>query len=196
MYISANGVDFITSFEGLSLKAYKALPTEKYWTIGYGHYGADVSPNDVITEQQAKDLFAHDIGSYCRAVDNTITVDCTQAQFDMMTSLCYNIGTGGFRGSSVASYLNQGKVQASADAFLKWVKSGGAVISGLVRRRNAERVIFLNGYSGGDSTPITPPSEEPPDVTPDKDDKTIIKDDTEILTVKLLLSNTLNGWYR
>ena len=43
----------IKEFEGLSLKAYKPVKTERYYTIGYGHYGSDVKANQVITEKQA-----------------------------------------------------------------------------------------------------------------------------------------------
>lgn len=43
--ISVNGLNLIKSFEGCRLKAYKALATEKYYTIGYGHYGADEPQN-------------------------------------------------------------------------------------------------------------------------------------------------------
>ena len=49
MKISENGISLIKSFEGLRLKAYKAVSTEEYYTIGYGHYGADVAADMVIT---------------------------------------------------------------------------------------------------------------------------------------------------
>ncbi len=51
----------IKEFEGLSLKAYKPVPTEKFYTIGYGHYGADVKKNQVITEKQAEELLRKDL---------------------------------------------------------------------------------------------------------------------------------------
>lgn len=193
MYISQNGIDFMASFEGLSLTAYKALPTEKYWTIGYGHYGADVTQGMTITKAQADTMFSNDLVGYCNAVTNSVHVTVTQAQYDMMVSLCYNIGTGGFRGSSVVTYINQGKIQMAADSFLKWNKSGGQVIQGLVRRRSAERQIFLNGYSGA-ITPTTPPSTEPPPLDPSESDKSIISNDNEALLMKLLLCDALNGW--
>ena len=54
--ISSNGVVLIKSFEGFSRVACKALPSEKYLTIGYGHYGKDVKPNQTITEAEAVKL--------------------------------------------------------------------------------------------------------------------------------------------
>ena len=49
MKTSSKGIDFIKSFETLRLKAYKAVKSEKYYTIGYGHYGPDVEPGMEIT---------------------------------------------------------------------------------------------------------------------------------------------------
>ena len=42
MNVSENGLNIIRKYEGCRLTAYKAVSTEKYYTIGYGHYGADV----------------------------------------------------------------------------------------------------------------------------------------------------------
>ena len=39
MKTSNQGVALIKRFEGCVLKAYKAVASEEYWTIGYGHYG-------------------------------------------------------------------------------------------------------------------------------------------------------------
>lgn len=49
MTTSKNGIDLIKQFEGCRLKAYKALPSEQYYTIGYGHYGADVTAGMTIS---------------------------------------------------------------------------------------------------------------------------------------------------
>ena len=51
----------IKEFEGLSLKAYKPVKTERYYTIGYGHYGSDVKANQVITEKDAESLLRKDL---------------------------------------------------------------------------------------------------------------------------------------
>ena len=61
MKISQEGIDLIKRFEGCRLKAYKALPTEKEFTIGYGHYGSDVKEGMVITQKQADDLLVKDL---------------------------------------------------------------------------------------------------------------------------------------
>ena len=61
MITSNKGIELIKSFEGIRLVAYKAVPTEKYWTIGYGHYGADVTSGMAITVEQATELLRNDL---------------------------------------------------------------------------------------------------------------------------------------
>jgi GH24 family phage-related lysozyme (muramidase) len=39
---------------------------------------------------------------------------------------------------------NRGEFEGAADEFLKWRKSNGVVLAGLVRRREAERALFLS----------------------------------------------------
>ena len=58
--LSENGLNLIKSFEGCKLTAYKCLPTEKYYTIGYGHYGSDVTAGMKITKEQAEEFLLQD----------------------------------------------------------------------------------------------------------------------------------------
>ncbi|KQD16250.1 lysozyme [Acinetobacter baumannii] len=67
----------------------------------------------------------------------------TQNQFDALVSLAYNIGSGAFKGSTLLKLLNKGDYKGAADQFLVWNKAGGKVMKGLVRRREAERALFL-----------------------------------------------------
>ncbi len=66
--------------------------------------------------------------------------DC---QYGALGSLVYNIGMGNFIKSTLLVKLRMGKFQEAADQFLRWNKSGGKVLKGLVRRRKCERDIFL-----------------------------------------------------
>lgn len=61
------------------------------------------------------------------------------------TLLTYNIGVGGYCGSTVARRFNAGDLRGGCDAFLMWVRAGGRVVKGLVNRRNYERSICLRG---------------------------------------------------
>ena len=159
MNISQAGINLIKSFEGLRTKAYKAVPTEKYYTIGYGHYGFDVRDDDVISEKDAEKLLYDDVQSFVDAVNKLLKVDVTQNQFDALVSFAYNVGVGALKSSTLLEYLNAGNFQKAADEFLRWNKSGGKVYGGLVKRREQERALFLTGgsknVSRGTSKPRT-----------------------------------------
>ena len=153
MSISQRGIDLIKSFEGFRGKAYKALSTEKYYTIGYGHYGADVYAGMTITKEEAERLLRSDLVKYAGYVNtflNTYNITVNQNQFDALTSFTYNVGNvWKNQDFSLKRYLINGINNYSADqittAFRNWNKSGGKVIPGLTRRREAEAKLFLEG---------------------------------------------------
>jgi len=139
MKTSQKGIDLIKSFEGCRLNAYKAVPSEQYFTIGYGHYGPDVSPGMKITQDQAEMLLGMDLKKYEQAVDK-VTLKLNQNQYDALVSFAYNCGVGNL------SKLVLGRdYQQIADAMLLYNKSGGQVLEGLARRRRAERDLFTEG---------------------------------------------------
>ena len=61
MKASQSCIELIKQFEGLRLKAYKCVPTEEMWTIGYGHYG--VTQDCVITQEEAERLLKEDFNT-------------------------------------------------------------------------------------------------------------------------------------
>lgn len=164
MQLSPEGRRLIQGFEGFSATAY---PDAAGYSIGYGHFGA--SPGDVITREEADRLFDRDVAKYELAV-STVVPNASQSQFDAMTSLAYNIGTGGFAGSTVARLHNLGDYAGAADAFRLWNKSQGKVHQGLVKRREREREVYLSGFPQthfpmeGISVQPTANSPEPPTV--------------------------------
>ena len=93
MKISKNGIELIKCFESFSPKACKCLSTEKYYTIGYGHYGADVKEKQAITKQQAEELLQKDLEKFEQKVNKYNNVyNFNQNQFDSLVSFCYNVG--------------------------------------------------------------------------------------------------------
>lgn len=136
MNISENGKKLIKKYEGCRLKAYKAVSTEKYWTIGWGHYGPDVKSGQTITQAKADAMFDEDIQVYVNHV-KALKMDLNQNQFDALVSFCYNCGVGN---------LNRLCSDRSIESITKWItaynKSGGNVLAGLTRRRNEELALF------------------------------------------------------
>jgi len=139
MNVSQKGIDLIKQFEGCRLQAYKAVPSEQCYTIGYGHYGSDVLPGMVISQAQAEALLAQDLIRYENAVIDA-GLSLNQNQFDALVSFAYNCGAGNLK------KLVRGRdTQQIADAMLLYNKSGGQVLAGLTRRRQAERALFMTG---------------------------------------------------
>lgn len=137
MKTSQTGIDMIKRFEGLRLKAYKPVAAEKFYTIGYGHYGADVSRETVITKEQAEDLLKADLARFERAVTN-LNRNWTQNEFDSLVSFAYNCGV-----ANLYKLVSDRDKLQIADAMLLYTKSCGKTLNGLVLRRKKEREHFL-----------------------------------------------------
>ena len=140
--IGAAGLELIKSFEGCILDAYQDCVG--VWTIGYGSTGSHVYPGLSITQQEAEDLLKQDLSRFEKAVSSFVTVPINGNQFDALVSFAYNLGEGALQGSTLLWLLNQGDYAGAADEFLKWASAGGEILAGLVRRRKAERSLFLS----------------------------------------------------
>lgn len=142
MKASDRCIDFILDFEKLKLVSYPDV--KGVWTIGYGHTGADVGPHMKITESEARIFFKQDLAWAEHYVNTRLKSPTTQAQFDAMVSLVYNIGSGGFRTSTVLRLHNTNWDFGACAAFLMWHKSGGKRIRGLLRRRCQEAAMYCS----------------------------------------------------
>lgn len=140
MEMSVNGLKALMQREGVRLKAYQ--DQRGIWTIGVGHTSMAGPPSvfrgTTLTEAEVEEVFARDVKKYAAGVLAAIKKSASQSQFDAMVSLCYNIGIGGFTGSTVAHKFNLGDIKGAADAFLMWEKPAS-----LTSRRIAERKQFL-----------------------------------------------------
>ena len=151
-------LDLIREFEGLRLKAYPDPASGgEPWTIGYGHT-AGVRSGDECSGLQADHWLAGDALAASQAVLRMVHVPLEQCQFDALTSWVFNLGERRCAGSTLVRMLNLGMTaERTADQFLLWVRGGGRVMPGLVRRRQAERAMFLGldwrAAGGGDSAP-------------------------------------------
>ena len=136
--LSPNGLNLIKSFEGCKLTAYKCLPTEKYYTIGYGHYGSDVTAGMKITKEQAEDLLLQDCKKAIKNVNSFMgKYNFNQNQFDALVSFAFNVGSINQLTASGTRTLEQISSKITA-----YNKSGGRVIAGLVKRRAKEKELF------------------------------------------------------
>ncbi|OTG81891.1 lysozyme [Acinetobacter sp. ANC 4558] len=144
--VSDFGINLICGFEGKRLAAYD--DGVGVWTIGFGTTiypnGQKVKKGDTCTEIQAKQYMQNDLKKFEHIVNEAVTVQLNQNQFDALVSLTYNIGSGAFEKSTLLKKLNTGDYQGAADNFDRWVNAGGKRLQGLVNRRAKEKELFLN----------------------------------------------------
>ena len=159
--LGSAGLELIKSFEGCRLTAYKPVSTEKYWTIGWGHYGADVKQGMTITQDRADELLLEDVADSVAAVNNPIycplTAKLNQNQFDALVSFTFNCGSGSLKNLCQNRTLEE--ISAKIPAYNK---AGGKVLNGLVRRRAAEQELFNKAVdvSNNTTTEIEPRTVE------------------------------------
>jgi len=146
MQISNAGISLIKEFEGCRLKAYQ--DSVGVWTIGYGWTqpvdGRKIGPGMVIDQATAERLLKCGLVQYEQGVNQLVKVIITQGQFDALVSFAYNLGLRSLSTSTLLRKLNAGDKQGAAEEFGKWVNAGGVRLNGLVKRREAERKLFLS----------------------------------------------------
>ena len=139
MKISLEGLSLIKKFEGCRLKAYYC--SGGVLTIGYGHTGG-VKETDTITQEEADKLLKGDILKFEQYVSDNVKVDLDQSQFDALVAWTFNLGPGNLRESTMLKKLNNGEYESVPFEMRRWNKAGGKTLDGLIRRRQAESLLF------------------------------------------------------
>ncbi|NDB87223.1 MAG: lysozyme [Alphaproteobacteria bacterium] len=157
-------IDIIKSFEGLFLKPYlcpAGIPTIGYGTIRYPD-GTSVSLKDSpISEQDAERYLMHEINEKANGVESLLTIKVSDNEFGALVSFAYNLGLGNLKKSTLLKILNaDADRQKIGDEFLKWNKAAGKELSGLTRRRQAERALFLQPDTSPSNLPEGPSDKE------------------------------------
>jgi lysozyme len=148
--ISDNGKKLLAKWEGIEHNVYDdavGLPT-----IGVGHLltkdelsshqliieDTSVNYDNGLNDEQVYGLLAQDLNRFETTVDDSVTVDLAQNQFDALVSFSFNIGTGAFKDSTLLKHLNGGDYNDVPNQLLRWVKAKGKTLPGLVNRRENE----------------------------------------------------------
>ena len=167
MKLSHAGAELMHRYEGCRNRPY--LCPAHIWTIGYGHvlyqqqirlpmvkkegesvqirkeYPLEEGDNRVWSKEEINALFATDVATFERGVLRLVPgVVGRQGTFDALVSFAFNAGLGNLQRSQIRIKANRGEWQAAADALMDWTKGGGKVLPGLVKRREAERALFLS----------------------------------------------------
>ena len=141
MNISQEGLALIKKFEGCRLKAYRC--SANVLTIGYGHTGG-VKEDDTISQPEADELLKEDIAKFEEYVSDNVIVELKQYQFDALVAWTFNLGPGNLRESTMLKKLNDADYTSVPFEMRRWNKAGGKTLDGLIRRRQAEGLLFEN----------------------------------------------------
>lgn len=134
------GLDLLMRFEGFRSNAY--LDIAGVPTIGFG-FTEGVKLGDTITLAEATARLATEVHRFEDRVLALCSNTPTPDQLAAFTCFAYNIGVGGFAGSTALRMHNAGNYTAAGNALLMWDKCRGLVVPGLLRRREAERALYL-----------------------------------------------------
>lgn len=160
---NAAGISLIKEFEGWYPNFYTDPVGIR--TIGYGHachvWDCSVPLNGKypvpLSSANGHNLLVDDLaypGRYEKCVANAVTYTNLNAnQYSALVSFTFNLGCGNLQSSTLLRLLNGGDIGGASREFGKWVNAGGVPLPGLIRRREAERVLFCTGgVCGSDST--------------------------------------------
>ena len=134
--INKSGLNLIKKYEGCKLTSY--ICPAGVLTIGYGHTGKDVKPNQTITKKKAISLLKKDLARFERHVQSyNYIYEWTDNEFSALVSFAYNIGNI----DQLTAYGTRTRSQIRS-AMVKYVKANGKTLQGLVKRRKAELKLF------------------------------------------------------
>ena len=134
--INKSGLNLIKKYEGCRLTSY--ICPAGVLTIGYGHTGKDVKPNQTISKRKAINILKKDLARFERHVQSyNYIYEWTDNEFSALVSFAYNIGNI----DQLTAYGTRTRSQIRT-AMLKYVKANGKTLQGLVKRRKAELKLF------------------------------------------------------
>ena len=138
---SQEGISLIKSFEGCELTSYRCSANVS--TIGFGHT-AGVSDGDTCTQEEAETMLADDLVEFEDYVKKYVEIDLQQHEFDALVAWTYNLGPSSLRESTMLKELNNNNHDEVPRQIKRWNRAGGEVLDGLIRRREAESLLFKN----------------------------------------------------
>ena len=147
----------LKQFEGKD-GTFEAVPTQDpvgNWEIGWGHKLSGPGPEPAfpgspLDEAAADALALQDLANVGAYIERWVngTAAWTDNQWAAVLCFAYNEGAPEFVQSTMCGLMERGFMSAAADEFPKWVwahQNGQAVkLDGLIRRRAAERALFLS----------------------------------------------------
>ena len=157
MNVSPQCISTIKHHEGVRFKPYRCPAL--LWTVGVGHvlypeqgklkledrrgYALKDSDNRAWSQDEVETLLRRDLARFEQGVARMCPASVgSQGRFDALVSFSFNVGLGTLQRSTLRSKFNRGDYEGAAGEFLKFTKSGGKVLKGLVSRRSDEVAMY------------------------------------------------------
>jgi lysozyme len=140
-HITSEGIKLIKKYEGFFPKKY--ICPAGYLTIGYGHVIKDNENLNDVSEEEAEFLLKKDIEIAEISVLRNINVSLTDNQFNALVSFTFNLGGGALQRSTLRQKINRQEHYAVPDEFMKWIWCNGRRLTGLIKRRQAEAILYV-----------------------------------------------------
>ena len=70
----------------------------------------------------------------------------TDGQFDALVSFSFNLGSGALQRSTLRRKVNREEHADVPPEFMRWVWAGGRTLKGLIRRRQAETILYARPF--------------------------------------------------
>ena len=141
--LSAAGLVGILNFEGFSETAYIPVAGD-IPTIGFGTTEG-VKLGDTITPEKAVELAYDDIKEVENCIKVNVKIPINQKIYDSLISFVYNVGCTNFKKSTLLKNLNNDDLIGACSEMKRWVYSGGVRVDGLVKRRQKEYTLCMEG---------------------------------------------------
>lgn len=142
----AMAIGVVTNLEGIRLVAYQDVIG--VWTACQG-VTKDIRKGMKFTREQCDIMFIEELTKHeagmrrCMKEPDDVPIETYVA----FLSFTYNVGIGGFCGSTLRRKANAGDLLGACNELPKWRFAGGKVNDGIINRRKKEIALCLEGVA-------------------------------------------------
>jgi lysozyme len=135
---------FLAPHEGMRTTAYKDPARPTLATICYGETQG-VKFGDTKTPEQCRAMLEQRIPDYLGPVDRSVTKPMPDSRRIALTDFAYNVGVTRYLQSGIPAKLNADDVPGGCGLLLHYVYAAGVKMPGLVKRREDEYRLCMQG---------------------------------------------------
>lgn len=158
MNVSPELIEMLRHHEGVRNRPYQC--SALLWTVGVGHV---IEPSHLgvkfaerrslpipegwdreLTDEEVNGLLAKDLERFEAGVLRLCPVGLNQHRFDALVSFSFNLGLGNLQASTLRRKHLRGDYTGASREFGRWIRAGGRILRGLIKRRTDEAALYLD----------------------------------------------------